>query len=129
MTARVTPGLMLLALLLATPACQSWRGARLYQSGSEALERGDVAVAIADLEAAALLVPEASEIQNHLGLAYATAERWPDARAAFERAVQIDCENEAAQENLAAIRRSLSQGEGRASRVDAVEGVEGVGER
>jgi len=110
MGVRVTTGLLLAALLLAPLACASWRGARLYQSGSAALERGEVATAIAQLEEAALLVPEASEIQNHLGLAYAQATRWPDARVAFERAVEIDCQNEAARENLAASRRVLSRG-------------------
>ena len=50
-----------------------------------------------------------------------SAERWPDARAAFERAVEIDCDNEAAKENLAAMRRALSLGEGPGARVGGVE--------
>jgi Flp pilus assembly protein TadD len=60
---------------------------------------------VADLERAAALVPAASEVQNHLGLAYAAAGRDADARAAFERAVELDCENAAAGQNLRAARR------------------------
>ena len=44
--------------------------------------------------------PRASEVQNHLGLAYAEQGRHADALAAFRRAVEIDCGNEAAQRNL-----------------------------
>jgi Flp pilus assembly protein TadD len=101
--------LRLAAALLATAVmgtalggCSTWRGARLYTSGSEALERGDTVRAIAELETAAELVPHASEIQNHLGLAYAAAGRDGDALRAFRRAVALDCDNEAAQRNLAA---------------------------
>lgn len=85
--------------------CTSFRAARLYQSGTQALDRGDVALSIHDLEAAERLAPDASEIQNHLGLAYRAAGRPADARAAFERAVELDCENQAAQRNLEATGR------------------------
>jgi len=84
--------------------CASWEGARLYQSGTQALDRGEPTRAIADLERAAELAPEASEVQNHLGLAYAAAGRDADALRAFERAVDIDCDNRAAAENLAVAR-------------------------
>jgi len=80
--------------------CASFEGARLYQSGTEALDRGDATLAIAQLERAAQLVPEASEIQNHLGLAYQAAGRRQDAESAFQRAVDLDCTNDAAVENL-----------------------------
>jgi Flp pilus assembly protein TadD len=86
--------------------CASYEGARLYQSGTQALDRGEPARAIADLERAAELVPEASEVQNHLGLAYAAAGRDADALRAFQRAVDIDCDNRAAVENLAVARQS-----------------------
>jgi Flp pilus assembly protein TadD len=89
-----------LTLALALASCASWEGARLYQSGTAALDRGDSARAIADLERAAELVPTASEIQNHLGLAYAAAGRDDDARKAFRRAVDLDCGNRAAALNL-----------------------------
>ena len=92
--------LVVLALLPLLLGCASYRGARLYQSGTEALEQGEVAVAIADLERAALLVAHASEIQNHLGLAYTEAGRFDAAYAAFRRAVDLDCGNSAAQRNL-----------------------------
>lgn len=82
----------------------SWQGARLYASGSRALDQGDTRRAIADLEAAAVRVPHASEIQNHLGLAYAAADRRTDALAAFERAVALDCDNAQAAHNLATAR-------------------------
>lgn len=92
-----------LALALSS-GCATYRGARLYQSGSEALDRGDVERAIADLERAAALVPQASEVQNHLGLAYAAAGRDADALDAWSRAVELDCENAAAAHNLRAAR-------------------------
>jgi Flp pilus assembly protein TadD len=89
--------------LLALPACASFQGARLYRSGSLALERGDAAVAIRDLERAAELVPQASEVRNHLGLAYQSAGRDAEALDAFRRAVELDCDNAAAKANLAAL--------------------------
>lgn len=82
--------------------CATFRGARLYESGTRALERGDSALAIADLEQASQLVPQGSEIQNHLGLAYLGAGRDADALRAFRRAVELDCDNQAAQRNLRA---------------------------
>ena len=71
-------------------------------SGTEALDRGDTARAIADLERAAELVPRASEIQNHLGLAYAADGHHREALFAFRRAVALDCGNLAARRNLEA---------------------------
>ena len=93
-----------LVVLLLCAGCASFRGARLYDRGTRALDRGDAAAAIADLEQAAALVPKASEIENHLGLAYQQAGRHADALRAFQRAVAIDCTNQAAQHNLAAAR-------------------------
>jgi Flp pilus assembly protein TadD len=87
---------------LAATGCASVEGARLYGRGNEALVRGDAAAAVADLERAAALVPHASEIQNHLGIAYGRAGRDAEALAAFRRAVALDCDNEAAQRNLRA---------------------------
>jgi Flp pilus assembly protein TadD len=101
---------MLLALM--TAGCAHYQGARLYQSGTEALDRGEPERAVADLEGAAARVPEASEIQNHLGLAYAAAGRDEDALQAFRRAVALDCENHAAQQNL---RAAVLHTSGRAS--------------
>jgi len=93
-------------LVLSFSGCASFRAAQFYQSGTRALDRGDSATAIRDLEAAEYLAPEASEIQNHLGLAYREAGRFGEARAAFARAVELDCENDAAQRNLDASRRA-----------------------
>jgi Flp pilus assembly protein TadD len=93
-----------LALALALPAglagCASLEAARLYRSGTAALDAGAPERAIADLERAAALAPEASDVQNHLGLAYAQAGRPEDAEQAFRRAVALDCDNAAARENL-----------------------------
>ena len=89
--------------------CASFEGARFYQRGSEALERGDADQAIADLERAAELVPHASEIQNHLGLAYEVAGRHESATSAFRRAVELDCDNEAAQANLRLAQKGLAE--------------------
>jgi Flp pilus assembly protein TadD len=86
---------------IAALGCASLEGARLYESGTRALEAGDSARAIAELERAAELVPHASEIQNHLGIAYLQSGRPDAAREAFERAVALDCSNAAAHDNLA----------------------------
>jgi Flp pilus assembly protein TadD len=106
------PTALLLAAALGATGCASFRGARLYGSGSRALDRGDAAAAIADLERAAALVPQASEIQNHLGLAYTRAGRDAEALAAFQRAVALDCDNQAARQNLRAAEARLAAAEG-----------------
>ena len=92
----------LLLVALASVGCASFQGWRLYSSGTDALDRGDIARAIADLERAAELAPGASEIQNHLGLAYAGDGRSDEALLAFRRAVALDCGNHAARRNLRA---------------------------
>jgi len=92
----------LLLVALTSVGCATYRGGLLYSSGTEALDRGDNARAIADLERAAELVPHASEIQNHLGLAYAADGRDREALLAFRRAVALDCGNQAARRNLLA---------------------------
>jgi Flp pilus assembly protein TadD len=101
--------LLAAAALAAAPGCASFRGARLYASGSEALDRGDTARAVADLERAAGLVPHASEVQNHLGIAYARAERHDDALRAFRRALELDCDNAAARANLRSAEAALAR--------------------
>jgi Flp pilus assembly protein TadD len=90
--------------------CATLDGYRHFQLGTAALERGDVMRAVLELELAAALVPARSEVQNHLGIAYAAAGRPADALAAFERAVALDCDNQAAQANLAAARASPGAG-------------------
>ena len=99
---RLLPVLVVAGLACAGGPWASYQAARLYASGSAALERGDSARAISDLERATRLAPHASEIQNHLGAAYAHAGRDDEALAAFRRAVELDCDNEAAQQNLRA---------------------------
>lgn len=88
------------AIALTSLGCVSFQGARLYQTGTAALDRGDRASAILQLERAAELVPTASEVHNHLGLAYQADGRSADAELAFRRAVDLDCTNVAAAENL-----------------------------
>ena len=92
------------ALAAVATACATLEGADLYARGTASLERGETDRAIADLERAADLVPEASEVQNHLGIAYQAAGRDRDALVAFERAVALDCDNAAAQANLDRLR-------------------------
>jgi Flp pilus assembly protein TadD len=92
-------GAALLGLLVG--GCAELGAARLYRSGTRSLDRGDARGAVADLERAAALAPHASEVHNHLGLAYAAAGRDADARAAFRRALELDCDNQAARHNLA----------------------------
>lgn len=82
------------------------RGARHYAAGTEALNRSDDDLAIEELEQAAELVPQASEVQNHLGLAYWSDGRPQDARIAFEKAVELDCDNDVARANLERLMRS-----------------------
>ena len=100
----VLAGLIALPAATGTLACARVEGARLYESGTEALDAGQTERAISDLERAAGLVPHASEIQNHLGIAYQAAGRDADALEAFERAVALDCDNAAAQTNLERLR-------------------------
>ncbi len=97
-------GALALAVLSTAAGCAGVRGAQLYASGTEALDAGRHAHAVEDLEAAARLLPEASEVHNHLGLAYARVGRDAEALGAFERAVDLDCDNDAAQHNLQAAR-------------------------
>ena len=91
---------ILIALLSGVLACEGLRGARLYSQGTQALDRGDTARAIQDLEAASRLAPGRSDVFNHLGIAYWEAGKPEAARVAFERAVDLDCTNQAAEENL-----------------------------
>jgi Flp pilus assembly protein TadD len=100
-----------IAVVLAAAAlagCASLEAARLERSGTAALDRGEALRAIRDLEQAAALAPGASGIQNHLGIAYEQAGRPGDAESAYERAVALDCRNDAASANLDALRSSLT---------------------
>ena len=91
---------LVLALAASLAGCASWQAARLYQSGTAALDAGRTERALADLGAAAQLHPEGSEIHNHLGLAQLAAGDEQAAKRSFERAVELDCDNEAARRNL-----------------------------
>ncbi|MCP3986920.1 MAG: tetratricopeptide repeat protein [bacterium] len=84
--------------------CASIEGARLFRSGSQALDRGDAVQAVAELEQAALLTPDAAPVFNNLGVAYLAAGRSTEAERAFEHAVALDCSHEPAQRNLRALR-------------------------
>ncbi len=80
--------------------CAAVEGARLYHSGTLALERGDVPRAIADLEGAAERVPYDAEVHNRLGVAYAAAGRRDEALREFQNAVTLDCDHVVAARNL-----------------------------
>ena len=86
--------------------CASYAAARLYVRGTQELDRGEIAQAIETLEAAAAHTPQASEIQNHLGIAYREAGENEKALLVFRRAVELDCTNEAAQRNLKLVEQS-----------------------
>ena len=105
-----------LALILmvgcASPRFDGLRGARLYASGSRALEMGEARRAVDELETAARLIPHASEIQNHLGLAYWAEGDVDRARTAFDRALELDCDNEAARRNQNRLAALTQPGEG-----------------
>ncbi len=108
------------------PPVRAIRAARYYAAGSQALDRGDAAVAIAELERAAALMPNASEIQNHLGLAYWSDGREDAARQALGRALELDCDNAAARTNLARLQREQEAAAVLAAR-DGQGGVVGAG--
>jgi Flp pilus assembly protein TadD len=102
-------------LTLSSMACESIplravRGARYYVEGSESLEQGDSARALRELSRAAELVPQASEIQNHLGLAYWAEGQPNQARMAFDRAIELDCDNNAARQNRKALEEGTANG-------------------
>jgi Flp pilus assembly protein TadD len=106
---RIAARSLLACALCASLACATVDATRLFRSGTAALDRGDSGSAVRDLEAAARLLPQSSAVHNHLGLAYAAAQRQDDALREFERAVAIDCGNRAAQANLASERRQLGK--------------------
>ncbi len=87
-------------LLLALGGCATLEAAQLYERGTQALDAGHFEVAVRDLERAAELTPGVSEIHNHLGLAYAAQGKEWKALAEFQRAVEFDCDNQAARRNL-----------------------------
>ena len=93
-------GVRLLLVLVASLSCGTLEGERLYRSGTQALERGDLSRAISDLEAAAARVPHHAELHNRLGVAYAAAGRREDAIREFESAVALDCDHAIAASNL-----------------------------
>lgn len=94
-------GVLVLLTIVIGSGCTAWRGAALYHRGTSALDDGDVEGALLDLGRAAELVPDASEIRNHLGLALLAAGREDAARRSFGYAVELDCTNRAASDNLA----------------------------
>ena len=96
-------------MLCSAAACATVDGARLFRSGTLALDRGDAAGAVRDLEEAARVLPASSAVHNHLGLAYTAGGRKADALSEFERAVAIDCANDAAQTNLAQARARVER--------------------
>jgi tetratricopeptide (TPR) repeat protein len=83
----------------------AWSGARHYAAGTAALEDGDTETAVAELNEAARRVPHSSEVRNHLGLALWEQGALEQARSAFESAIELDCDNEAARRNLALLDR------------------------
>ena len=112
---------MLVLLLLSLLGCTSFRAAKHYQRGTAELDRGEVEQAVVDLRAAAELAPHASEVQNHLGLALAADGQDEAAHAAFRRAVELDCDNAAAKQNLAAAEARAHVIENGPTRSDASE--------
>ncbi len=97
-------------LALELAGCTGFRAARLYQEGTLALNAGDPELAVARFSEAGRLQPEASEIQNHLGLAFAASGQHAKALSAFQRAVDLDCSNEAAVRNLTAAQAAARSG-------------------
>jgi Tfp pilus assembly protein PilF len=69
--------------------------------GTEALEQGDAASAIANFLAADQLLHNNDEILNNLGVAYARAGALRQALQAYDRAVRANWLNQTARLNLA----------------------------
>jgi len=105
--ARVPTPMLLFVLCAVVVGCADIEARRFYRAGTEALDRGESQRAVAELERAAVLAPEISSIQNHLGIAYEDAGRSDDALLAYERAVALDCDNRAAESNLRELRARL----------------------
>lgn len=99
-----------LTAVLALSGCATVEAGRHLDAGNAALDAGRPAEAIPHFEAAIALVPEASELHNHLGIALAAEGRHRQALASFERAVFLDCDNQAAQQNLANARAVAERG-------------------
>ncbi len=93
-----------------TTGCVSVEAGRHLEAGNAALDAGRPAQAVAHFEAAIAVWPEASELHNHLGIALAADGRHRATLAAFERAVALDCDNQAAQQNLANARAVAASG-------------------
>ncbi len=91
---------LLLAFALGLWGCASLEAADWAERGSRAIDQGRFDQAIADLERAVALAPEAAPLHNNLGVAYLAAGRAGEARQAFEQAVALDCDHEPAQRNL-----------------------------
>jgi Flp pilus assembly protein TadD len=96
--------LLVVIVAASLAACTGLEAVRLDRQGRAALDRGDSAQAVRDLEQAASLAPAVSGIQNNLGIAYERAGRRDDAERAYERAVALDCRNDKAHSNLEALR-------------------------
>ena len=97
----------MVALVFLLSGCAGFRAAHLYRDGTRALDAGESDRAVDTLREAARLAPQASEIQNHLGLALAATGHPVEALAAFERALDLDCSNAAAARNLVATRNQV----------------------
>jgi Flp pilus assembly protein TadD len=99
---------LLLLAGLASVGCATVEAARLYRSGTRALESGDTSRAVADLEGAAARIPHDAEVHNRLGVAYAAEGRREEAIREFRSAVALDCDHAVAARNL---RRALGEAE------------------
>jgi Flp pilus assembly protein TadD len=108
--ARVSIARAVLAAVAASAllGCTAFEASRAFRDGTAALDRGETALAVDTLERAAVLEPRSSAVQNHLGIAYEAADDLAAAERAYERAVALDCENRAAEQNLAALRARLA---------------------
>ena len=71
------------------------RGAyEAFQEGSRLLDSANPHAAVVALERARELEPEKGSVREALGRAYFRLGRFPDARAEFERAVELDQVND-----------------------------------
>ena len=106
---RASEAVILVLLAVGLAGCASFRAARLYQQGTAALNAGHPEIALELLERAGRLEPGQTQIQNHIGLVFALTGQHEKALSAFQRAVDLDCSNSAAVQNLVAARASVER--------------------
>ncbi len=98
---RPSPSLVIILSLAVLSGCAVFKADELYKSGTKALEQGDYAQCIEQLEKAKILLPNASSfIRNNLGVCYERVGKKKDAWFEFRQAVINNHQNNVALQNF-----------------------------